>query len=418
MPRITRRHFISSAAALGFVPWSSQAQVAVKLRCFWWGNPERDRRTRTLLEAYGEKTGVQIAAESLGWADYWTKLGTQVAGGNAPDLIQMDYRYLFEYARRGTLLPLDALLPLPEFGAGERDTGKVNGKLYGVTLGSNSKAVIYDVAMLEKVGLKSIAMDWTWDDFTRIAGEISKINPGKYWGSSDNSRYEQGFEQWLNQNKKSLYTDDGKAGFAVDDVAEWFGLWEKLRKAGVVPPAEIGAINNDKIEEFEITRQLTAMSFVNSNQLGAFQAVNKNMLALSAFPRSKGGSSGHYIKPAMLMSVSARCKAPQEAAKLVNYMVNDPAGVRTLGIERGVPASASARALLLPEADDLGKKQIDYVAAISKIAVPLPPPPPKGAGEVDRLIRRVADSVAFGKLSVQEGAKQFHGEVLGILARA
>ena len=43
----------------------------------------------------------------MGWDDYWTRLATQVAGGNAPDLIQMDYRYLFEYAGRGAILPLD-----------------------------------------------------------------------------------------------------------------------------------------------------------------------------------------------------------------------------------------------------------------------------------------------------------------------
>ncbi len=83
------------------------------MRCFWWGNPERDRRTKTALDAYAQKTGIQIAAELLGWGDYWTKLGTQTAGGNAPDLIQMDYRYIFEYARRDTLLALEKVMPSP-----------------------------------------------------------------------------------------------------------------------------------------------------------------------------------------------------------------------------------------------------------------------------------------------------------------
>lgn len=419
---VTRRQFVATtgaaAAALGLGSSLSQAQSATRLRCFWWGNPDRDKRTKAMLDAYTKKSGTQIAAESLGWGDYWTKLGTQTAGGNAPDLIQMDYRYLFEYARRETLLPLDKLLPLADFSPQEKDGGKVDGKLYGVNLGSNSKAMVYDTAMLEKVGVKSIDLNWTWDDFSKAANEISKINPGKYWGSSDNSRWEQGFEQWLNQNGKMLYTAEGKAAFTRDDVAAWFDLWDKLRKSGAIPPADVGASNNAKVEEFELTRGLAAMSFVNSNQIVAFQGLNKNKLAISVFPRSKTGSSGHYIKPSQMMSISSRCKAPEEAAKVIQFMVNDPEGVKILGIERGVPCSVAARAVLAPDLDALGKMQLDFVAALSKVAVPLPPPPPKGAGEVENLLKRVADSVAFGRTSIKDGAQQFHTEVESILARA
>jgi len=330
----------------------------------------------------------------------------------------MDYRYLFEYARRGTLLVLDKLLPLPDFNAHDRDSGKVDGKLYAVSLGSNSKAMVYDVGVLQKVGVKTFAADLNWDDFGRIAGEISKINPGKYWGAGDGSRLEQVFEQWLISGGKSLYTVGGKAGFTPDDVTAWFDLWDKLRKADAIPPAQIGAINTGRVEEYEITRGLAATSFINSNQVVAFQALSKNKLALATYPRVKGGSSGQYVKPAMMMSVSAKSSAPEEAAKVVNYMVANPDGVKALGLERGVPCSPAARALLLPEVDELGKQQIEYVVAIGKEAVPLPPPPPKGAGEIENLLRRIADSVAFGKVSVKDGARQFHTESVSILARA
>ena len=417
MTALTRRHFIA-AAAVAMPCFHAQAQSGTRLRCFWWGNPDRDKRTRNLLNTYARSNNLQISAESLGWGEYWTKLGTQVAGGNAPDLIQMDYRYMFEYARRNTLFTLDKLLPLTDFSTYARDSGKVDGKLYGVSLGSNSKALVYDTGMLQKVGVKSMPSDLTWDDFGRIAGEISQINLGKYWGSSDSSRLEQVFEQWLNSGSKLLYTADGKVAFTPDDVAAWFDLWDKFRKAGVIPPADVGATNNARAEEYEITRGLAAMSFINSNQLLAFQSLNKNKLAIAMYPRVRGGSAGHYVKPAMLMSVSAKSKAPQEAAKVINHMVTSAEGVKTLGLERGVPCSAAARAMLLPEADELGKQQIEFVAMVAKGAMRLPPPPPKGAGEIENLLRRVADSVAFGRVSLKDGASQFHAECVNILARA
>jgi len=418
---LSRRQIVASAGAymaLALSPSLSVAQTAAKLRCFWWGNPDRDKRTKALLDVYAKKSGIQIAAESAGWGDYWTKLATQTAGGNAPDLIQMDYRYLFEYARRQTLLPLDKLLPLTDFSANDRNGGKVDGKLYGVNLGTNSKAMVYDTAMLAKVGVKTINPNWTWADFAKITAEISKVNPGKYWGSSDNSRLEQGFEQWLNQQGKSLYNADGQASFTKDDVAAWFDMWDKMRKAGSIAPADVGAGNTGKIEEFEVSRGLAAMSFANSNQIVAFQAINKSSLALSPFPREKAGTSGHYIKPAMMMSISSKSKSPEEAAKIISFMVQAPEGVKILGIERGVPCSTAARATLLPDLDALGKIQIDYVASVGKTAIPLPPPPPKGAGEIENLLRRVADSVAFGKTSIADGAAQFHAETIRVLARS
>ena len=117
MTKITRRGVMAGASAAGAVlstPFGSsgaRAQAGTRLRCFWWGNPDRDKRTKAALDAYKAKSGTEISAEALGWGDYWTKLGTQTAGGNAPDLIQMDYRYIFEYARRETLLALDAQVP-------------------------------------------------------------------------------------------------------------------------------------------------------------------------------------------------------------------------------------------------------------------------------------------------------------------
>lgn len=424
MTKMNRRTVLRGAlgvSALSMGGTFAQAQGGTRLRAYWWGNPERDRRTRAALDAYQlRNAGVQVSSESVGWGDYWTKLATQTAGGNPPDLIQMDYRYIYEYARRGTLLALESqskVLSVARFSTGARDAGMVDGKLYGVTMGTNSKAMIYDTAMFEKVGVTKLDASFTWEEMARIAAEISKVNPGKYWGTGDNSRWEQGFEHWLNQRGKLMYTADGKAAFTADDVNAWFDLWDKLRKSGACAPAEVAALNTGSIDQYEISRGTAAMSYANSNQIVAFQAIAKSKLGMSLFPQARGMASGHYIKPAMLMSVSSRSRSQEDAAKLVNFMVNEAEGVKLLGIERGVPGSAAAQAVLAPDLDDLGKAQVNYVAETTKVAVPIPPPPPRGAGEIEVLLRRVADSVAFGRASVKDGAAQFHQESVSVLAR-
>jgi multiple sugar transport system substrate-binding protein len=144
---LSRRSMISagiSAAALGTLgDLTAQAQSDVRLRMFWWGAKERAERTDKVNQLYQQShAGVTISGESLGWTDYWPRLATQTAGRNAADVLQMDYRYIFEYARRGTLLPLDGYVPaaldLTDFSNAAVDSGKVDGKIYGVSLGLNS----------------------------------------------------------------------------------------------------------------------------------------------------------------------------------------------------------------------------------------------------------------------------------------
>ena len=156
--QVSRRYIIGAGvggaglAALGH--WPSYAQSDLRLRMFWWGSKERAERTEKVNQLYQQKNpGLTITGESLGWTDYWPRLATQTAGRNSADVIQMDYRYIFEYARRGALLPLDAYLSkslnLGDFSKAAVDSGKVDGKIYGVSLGLNSVATIYDKSMIQ-----------------------------------------------------------------------------------------------------------------------------------------------------------------------------------------------------------------------------------------------------------------------------
>ena len=117
----------------------------------------------------------------IGWDDYWPKMATQASGRNMADVVQMDYRYLFEYARRNQLEPLDDYigngLDLSGFDDEFLDSGRVDGKLYAVPWTSNSIACYYDTDKLAELGVAMPDHSWTWDDLKQIAGEIKKRLP-------------------------------------------------------------------------------------------------------------------------------------------------------------------------------------------------------------------------------------------------
>lgn len=423
MIALNRRHALLSTLAAGMLTASgARAQTQQRLRMTWWGGADRARRTNEAVAAYARRdTSVRIDTDTVGWGDYWTRLATQVAGGNAPDLIQMDYRYIFEYARRGALRPLDEFVPqtlaIADFGAANLDSGKVDGKLYGIAMGLNSTAMFFDRTAIEGLGLKVPDQTTTWAQFAELATEITKKASRRgFFGAQDAGYVEPAFEVWLRQRGKRLYEDSGKLGYARDDVAEWFDFWDKLRKAGGAVAGEIQALDKSTPETSVMTTGRAAMVFSHSNLLVAWQGVNKNKLGMSPFPR--GARHGQYYKPSMQMSIAANAANPAAAARVINYLVTDPEAGNILQVERGVPPSARMRGAILSQLDEMAKAQVEFISLIADQVSAIPPPPPKGAGENEQLIRRVYEKVSLGQSTVPAAATEFHTEAARVLERA
>src|SRR6218665_1767364 len=169
--RIDRRQFLMGTSALvaagapGVMPASAQAS---NLRLTLSSGQARADRTYAVTDLYKAAKGTDVEGEFLAWNDYWPKLATQTAGGNAPDVIQMDYRYIVEYAKRNAIAPLDEFvggaLKLDGFDEDQLEGGKVDGKLYGISLGANSVATLVNTAAFAEAGVEPPTNDWTLDD--------------------------------------------------------------------------------------------------------------------------------------------------------------------------------------------------------------------------------------------------------------
>ncbi|QAU48886.1 ABC transporter substrate-binding protein [Bradyrhizobium guangzhouense] len=411
----------ATLVGLGGLP---AAAGQTRLRMFWWGAKERAERTDKVNQLYlGSHPDMTIASETLGWTDYWARLATQTAGRNAPDVLQMDYRYIFEYARRGALLPLDAYVPkalnLSDFSPAAVDSGKVDGKIYGVSLGLNSTAMVYDKGLIQSLGLKEPVWNMTWNEIGDLAAEITKAaKRDGFTGMEDGGGNEPLLEVWLAQRGKSLYTAEGKVGYDDKDMTEWLAFWSDMRKRGASAAPDVQALDRGEIDSNLLSLGKIAMTFAHSNQLVGFQAINKSKLGLSTFPDGgQGAKPGQYLKPAMMWSVSAQSKQAEAAVQLVSYFIADTEAGKLLGVERGVPASSAVRNVVTPMLDDLGRAMVDYISLISDKVGPLPPPPPRGAGEIQAVLRRVNEQVGFGRLTPADGAKQFVAEASAVLAR-
>ena len=426
--RMDRRQFllgstaVAAATAAGLRP---SFAADVNLRQIFWGSKARADLTFKANDLYQKANpGSKIASEFYAWNDYWPKLATMTGGGNAPDIIQMDYRYIVEYATRQAIAPLDAFvgkeLDLHDFDQDQVEGGKVGGKLYGISLGANSVAQIVNTAAFKEAGATIPDNSSTYDDLKTAGEAFKKANiRGGMKAYQDGSGVEPLLENWLRQKGKALYTADGKLAFDANDMVDWFKMWKEIRDAGYCVSPDDQALDTGPLDQTMVVQGKAAVTFANSNQLVAFQALMKDPITITSFPRiAKGSKGGHYRKPSMFWSVANASKIQGDAAKYISFFCNDPAATKELGIERGIPCSASVREAIAPTLSAQDQISLNFVSKLGDLIGPIPPSPPANAGEIAiDVLLKTSQEVAFGQTSPEDAGPAFVSQANDILAR-
>ena len=427
--RLDRRQFLMGSSALmaagiaGFSPAFAQGS---SLRQFFWGGQARADRTYGVNELFATANGAQVDSSFLGWGDYWPKLATETAGGNSPDVIQMDYRYIVEYAKRNAIAPLDeyvgAGLKLDGFDEDQLEGGKVDGKLYGISLGANSVAQVVNTTAFEEAGIELPNRDTTLDDLRAMGESFKTANiRGGMKVIADGSGSEPMLDNWLRQKQLALYTADGQLGFTAAEMTEWFALWQEFREAGICVDAETQALDtNGPLETTMVVMNKAAMMPSNSNQLVAFQTLMQDKLTITSYPRIAAGvGGGHYRKPSMFFSIGGSSANKELAAEYLSFFVNDLEAAKVLGVERGIPCFEAVRETIAPDLSEQDQIALDYVSNLGDLLGPIPPPPPAAAGEIDiSLLRTLSQEVAFGARSPEDAGQYFVTEATAILQRS
>lgn len=426
---VSRRTFLAGAAGLLTTTALAPSALAQEqaLRLFWWGSQDRADRTFKVADLFAaQHPGWDLQGEFLGFSDYTAKLSTMIAGGNAPDVIQTEYRFLFDYARRGTLAPLDSLvgsvLDVSDFASPALEAGKVDGQLFGIPLGLSALSLIYDETAFERYGVAPPTPETTWEQQAEIGLAITEAARSagvqNYYGLPDEGGGDYVFEVWVTQRGGLLYTADGKLGFTEADLAEWLAYWDELRKSGACVPPDLQALNKQTIETMALTLGYSPVAYAVANQLIGFQAVNQGTLSLTMAPRfADATSSGQALRPSQFFSLGAGSQSLEQGARFIDFFTRDPEAAAILGVERGVPPSAATRDAIAPQLDAVGRKMVDYISLVTDRAGPTPPPPPAGATEVAQVLRTANEEVGFGQKSAADAARDFMSEANSVLSR-
>jgi multiple sugar transport system substrate-binding protein len=400
----------------------------VELRIAWWGNETRHTRTIQVIKEFEEQyPWIKVTYEFATWDDHWTRLATQAAGGNLPDLMQHDYARLKEWVNNGLLLPLDeyaasGVLDFSNVADATLEGGRVDGKLYGVNLGTNSLCFVVDTDAFEKAGVALPANDWTWADFEEIAVALNdKLG---IWGYGGNSlAHDQMWRAVIMSNGEWVYADDGKSlGYNDDQVLiDHMKMILRLQEAGVIESRDVEVARATLgLEADPLVTGESAMGFMWSNQLASVwnAAGAERHFKLVTVPRLEGGLPAIYVKPSMFFSITSQAKHPEEAAMFIDFFINSVAANHVLLAERGVPVSSviqeSLQSVLTPDQVEM----FAYMAMVPGDSQPVPPPDPVGEADVRNNVYypEFVDPVLYGTVSPEEGVATFRKMANEVLA--
>jgi multiple sugar transport system substrate-binding protein len=379
----------------------------------WWGNPTRNKNTQAMIDAYMKANpDVKISGQPGEFNSYWDKLATQTAGGQAPDIIQMDMNYIAEYGTRNALLDLSGV-DTSKFVEGTVDSGKINDKLVGINAGINTAVILANPKVFEKAKME-VPDDktWTWDQMIEVGAEAAS-KAGVPFGVSALLNSDTLFGAFVRQHGKELFTPDG-LGFEAAEAQAWYDLLVKGVKAKAFgTPEQMTEELAKPLDQSAIVVGTAAMQYQNSNQLLAVSNAAGEKIEMLRPPSLAGKATERkgWYKASMLWSASAKTKNPEAAIAWINWFANTPDAASIDLAERGIPPNAEilaeVKSKFSPEQQVVAKFINDIKTEVGN--TPIAPPP--GGGTIAELLSRHGTDVIYGRTSSAEGAQKFVDEL-------
>lgn len=294
----------------------------------WWGNDDRHQATQSAIEAFNKahEGEISVKGEPSGFGNLDETFATRYAGGTAADVMTVNYPWMIQYSPDGTgfydLDKVSDIIDLSQYDEEFLEFGKRNGVLQAIPYGQNTLGFYINKSALERAGITEIPK--TFDEYKEVAKVITAKDPSAYIYVSPTFRFA-GIYYLQQKTGKGEFADDLSMNYTVEDyqeALEWTG--------GIESNAKTLEDNGDE-------------------------------LVVAPLPVVDGAVfEGTMAKPSLLFAISKDTPYPEQSAEFIEYILNDPEGVKLMGSSRGLVASKTAEETLKEAGDISGAVEQAY----------------------------------------------------------
>lgn len=303
---------------------------------------------------------LKIELRTAPWGDFFTKLTTNMASGNMACVTGMNSGMLASYTDGFVELTADDLkaagLAEGDFAPGATEILKNKGKMYGLPFDVATMLTYYNEDMLTAAGADIPKVDWTFDDFEKIAKAATK--DGKFGFGIGMGDF-----QWqalpIAKSGIQPVSEDGKLQIDNPDfvaAAEWYaGLVTDLKVA-----APVASASDTGWGENQYTGENAAMAVD-----GTWNAVGylKNDAGFKAglVPLPKGDKGNLSLILGSGFGIAKTCKDKDEALKVLGSLLSKDSQDYIASSGRSYPARAESQPLYFESLDEAYRDQVKAV---------------------------------------------------------
>jgi multiple sugar transport system substrate-binding protein len=201
-----------------------------------------------------ENPDILVQLEAVAGSDYYTRLLTQMAASDAPDIMQIGDDAVPMFVDKNAFLPLDDFikgdyaLDTSIYLPGVLEPGQYQGQQWLLPKDFSPMAVYYNKKIFDQFNVPYPTDNWTWDDLLTTAQELTKDTDGDgktdVWGIQLHANWTSGFEYWVGAAGGRLISEDGTQYVGYMDSPEtikavqfYSDLYNKYKVSP--PPADL-----------------------------------------------------------------------------------------------------------------------------------------------------------------------------------
>jgi multiple sugar transport system substrate-binding protein len=217
---------------------SGAAALQTPTTLTWWAWAPQDKQLVTAFEKLYPKVKINLVNAGTGTTEY-TKLQNAIkAGSGVPDVAQIEYYALPQFALGGSLANLssDGLgSDQSQFSTGVWDSVNSGGELVGLPQDTGPMALFYNKTIFDKYKL---AVPTTWAQYVADAKKLHAANPKEYItndtgdaGFTTSMIWAAGGHPYVTSGTKNVTIDLADAG-----TQKFVNMWSPLVSGGLVAP--------------------------------------------------------------------------------------------------------------------------------------------------------------------------------------
>ena len=267
--------------------------------------------------------------EGFGWADLRSKFLTAAAGGNPPDVVQVDIIWVGEYVEGGLLMDLTdkvtAWSEWPDVVDSFKKATYWKGRSYGTWLNTDVRVMAYNKKLFRAAGLDPNKPPTDWNELLAMSKKISK--PPAYYGFGFPAMKVEAtamrFFAWLYSAGGQILTDDmKKAAFNSDAGVKALGMLVRMVDEGATPKSIVSGrysdIDNAVFQDkFAMAFMTKTLGLAKKNIKGLTPEQFQKDFGAAPIPKAPGGKNS-TMSGGYLLSVPKGAKHPELAWELVS----------------------------------------------------------------------------------------------------